>query len=133
MDSKPEQLIKIRYPTMHKPRRAKENIKSYSEISTLSSSEEEEEENCPTINHIKQKNSKIEKMVVMETMRSKENRYNRIRFVIVNGISKFQMKKDLSMESFFLAVDIFDRCKGIMKVEEMTNFALVATMLAMKY
>ena len=69
----------------------------------------------------------------MDTMRGKDNRYNKIRFAIINGISKFQMKKDLSMESLFLAVDIFDRCKEIMKIEEMTNFALVSTMLAMKY
>ena len=37
------------------------------------------------------------------------------------------------MESFFLAVDIFDKCKDLMKFEEMSSFALASIMLSMKY
>ena len=81
---------------MNRPRRLCTQIQKYSEIQDDVS---DEQENCPTINQLKQKkkDQKIEKTIYMETVYNSDRKFNKARYGMVNGFSKFQMKKDLTM------------------------------------
>ena len=96
---------------MNKRQRCQENKQTVKYSQTTNESESGGEDNCQTINILANKKKIFQEIhAVKSTVHPSEKYFEKIRQGFVYAFSKIQFKKQLSMESLFLAVDIFDRC-----------------------